>query len=100
MVTNVKSALARLDEKEEAALTRALRDGESDAIERLALGTLRIAVDEAIRTRGLGLRQGDLVRLGVSALVGAMRTYDPTGTERFSEHVRARIRRVLRESVS
>jgi DNA-directed RNA polymerase sigma subunit (sigma70/sigma32) len=89
-----------LDEHDEDALIRGARGGDSQALEELVLGNLRIAVDEAIRIRGLGLPQRHLVRLGVAALLEAVSSYDPMVHGRFSEHVRSRVRDALQGSVS
>jgi DNA-directed RNA polymerase sigma subunit (sigma70/sigma32) len=89
-----------LDEHDEEALVRQAREGALQAVEELVLGNLRIAVDEAIRIRGLGFPQRRLVRLGVAALLEAVNSYDPMMHGRFSEHVRWRVRAALRESVS
>ncbi len=89
-----------LDEAHQDRLLRGARAGESDAIGELVLANLRIAVDEAIRARGLGLPQRKLVRLAAEAMLDAVQSYDPAIHDGFSEHVRGRIRDVLRKSVS
>jgi DNA-directed RNA polymerase sigma subunit (sigma70/sigma32) len=94
------SAHPVLDEDHEDQLLRGAREGALEAIDELVLANLRIAVDEAIRARGLGLPQRKLVRLAAEAMLEAARTYDPTAHGRFSEHVRQRVRDALRESVS
>jgi RNA polymerase sigma-32 factor len=88
-----------LADEVERGLVQRMRDGDVGAAEELVLGHLRIAIDEAIRTRGLGLPQRDLVRLGVRALVEAARSYDPDEHGRFSHHARSQVRRVLRRSL-
>jgi DNA-directed RNA polymerase sigma subunit (sigma70/sigma32) len=61
---------------------------------------LRVAIDEAIRTRGLGLPQRKLVSTGVRALLDAIRSYDAAVDGPFSTHVRARVRRALKASIA
>ena len=94
------SAQPVLDERTEDELIRSAREGDREALEQLAAGNLRIVIDEAIRTRGLGLSQRSLVRLGVSALIDAARYYDPQIHGRFSSHVRSRVRSAFQESIS
>ena len=89
-----------LDEFGEAQLARRVQNGDREALERLVFGNLRIAVDEAIRNRGLGSPQRDLVRNGVRVLMDAARIYDPTEHGRFSQFVRLRVRSALSENVS
>jgi DNA-directed RNA polymerase sigma subunit (sigma70/sigma32) len=60
---------------------------------------LRIAIDEAIRTRGLGLPQRELVPTGVRTLLDAIRSYDPIVHGPFSSHVRAQVRRAMKASL-
>jgi DNA-directed RNA polymerase sigma subunit (sigma70/sigma32) len=89
-----------LDNANEDALIRRAGEGDAVALEQLVLGNLRIAIDEAIRTRGLGRPQRELVREGVSILVESARSYDPILHGRFSSHVRTRVRRAIRERTS
>lgn len=89
-----------LDQAHEDVLIRGAAEGDAGALEQLVLRNLRIAIDEAIRTRGLGLPQRQLVRMGVSTLVEAARSYDPLAHGRFSEHARRRVRSAMRESIS
>lgn len=88
-----------LDDAIEDALIRRAGEGDLGALEQLVLRNLRIAIDEAIRTRGLGLPQRKLVRTGVNTLVEAARSYDPIAHGRFSEHARTQVRSAMRESV-
>lgn len=99
-LVRMASAQPVLDEAEEQDLARSAKRGNQEALQRLVLGNLRIAVDEAIRTRGLGLSQDKLVRTGVGALLEAVSSYDPEAHGRFSDHVRSRVRLVMRESIS
>lgn len=94
------SAQPVLDQVHQNRLLLAARAGESDAIGELVLANLRIAVDEAIRARGLGLPQRKLVRLAAEAMLEAVQSYDPLIHDGFSDHVRVRVREVLRKSVS
>jgi DNA-directed RNA polymerase sigma subunit (sigma70/sigma32) len=94
------SAQPVLDERSEDELILSAREGSRDALEQLAMRNLRIAIDEAIRTRGLGLPQHELVRVGVSALVDAARYYDPQVDGRFSSHVRSRVRAAFHKTIS
>ena len=94
------SAQPVLDEPTEDELIRSAREGSREALEQLAVQNLRIVIDEAIRTRGLGLPQGKLVRMGVSALIEAARYYDPQMHGRFSSHLRSQVRAAFRKSIS
>lgn len=94
------SAQPVLDERTEDELIRLAREGSREALEQLAMQNLRIVIDEAIRTRGLGLSQRKLVRVGVNALIEAVRYYDPQVDGRFSSHLRARVRSAFRETIS
>lgn len=88
-----------LAEEDEAGLIRRMREGDPGAIEELVRGTLRIAIDEAIRTRGLGLSQRELVRMGVRTLVQAAQEYDPAEHGSFSHHARSSVRNAMIRSV-
>jgi DNA-directed RNA polymerase sigma subunit (sigma70/sigma32) len=88
--------LAADDEKR---LVERIRGGDAPAVEELVLGNLRIAIDEAIRTRGLGMPQRELVRAGVRALVEAARSYDPAEDGPFANHARLNVRQVMIRSI-
>jgi DNA-directed RNA polymerase sigma subunit (sigma70/sigma32) len=94
------SAQPLLDEATEDELTGRARAGDRGALEQLAMGNLRVVIDEAIRARGLGMHQDKLVRLGVTSLMDAARRYDPSSSERFSSYVRSRVRAAFREAIS
>jgi len=96
----VASAQPILDEGDEHTLIERARLGDSEAREQLVMVNLRIAIDEAIRTRGWGLPQRTLVPLGVSTLLDAIRSYDPSGDGDFSGYVRGRVRMALRRGAS
>lgn len=96
----VASAQPVLDEHDEDTLIQSARAGDVEAREKLVMGNLRIAIDEAIRTRGLGLPQRKLVAMGVSTLFEAIRSYDPAAHGPFSSYVRARVRLAMRASIS
>ena len=89
-----------LDEEHELALIRRFRQGDTEALERLLMSNLRVAVDEAIRNRGLGRSQGMLVRRGITVLIEAARTYDPDLHGPFSGYAGQRVRSTLSEDVS
>ena len=89
-----------LDEASEDELIDRAKSGDRSALEQLAMGNLRIVIDEAIRSRGLGTPQDRLVRVGVKALVEAVRTYDPERDDRFSRHLRLRVRSAFQEATS
>ena len=88
-----------LGEEDEAGLVRRIHQGDAGAVEELVRGNLRIAIDEAIRTRGLGRPQRDLVRVGVRMLVEAAQCYDPHEHGPFVNHARARVRNAMIQSV-
>jgi DNA-directed RNA polymerase sigma subunit (sigma70/sigma32) len=93
------SAQPVLDDRTEDELIELAREGDRQALEQLAMRNLRIVIDEAIRTRGLGASQGKLVRLGVGALVDAARYYDPTVHGRFSSHLRTTVRGAFQKTI-
>jgi DNA-directed RNA polymerase sigma subunit (sigma70/sigma32) len=96
----VASAQPVLDAIDEDSLVQRVQIGDMEAREQLVMLNLRIAIDEAIRTRGLGLPQRTLVPTGVRALLDAIRSYDPSVDGPFSSHVRARVRRAMKASIS
>ena len=96
----VASAQPVLDEDDEDSLVKRAQCGDTEAREQLVMRNLRIAIDEAIRTRGLGLPQRKLVSTGVRTLLDAIRFYDPTVDGPFSAHVRSQVRRALKASLS
>jgi DNA-directed RNA polymerase sigma subunit (sigma70/sigma32) len=93
------SAQPVLDEAAEDELIRLAREGDRRALEQLAVGNLRVVIDEAIRARGLGRSQRSLVRAGVGALLDAVRYYDPAVHGRFSAHLRTEVRSALTRSI-
>jgi len=95
----VASAQPVLDESGEDALIQRANAGDRRVLEQLAMSNVRIVIDEAIRTRGLGVSQEKLVRAGVRALLDAVRYYDPSAQGRFSTHVRSRVRSAVREAI-
>lgn len=94
------SAHPVLDERSEDELIRLAREGHRDALEQLVLRNLRIVIDEAIRTRGPGMSQTKLVRVGVNALLEAAGHYDPRVHGRFSAHLRTRVRDAFSKTTS
>lgn len=94
------SAAPLLDAEREAALGVRAGAGDTRALEALVLGNLRIAVDEAIRNRGLGVAQHELVRQGVRTLIAAARVYRPERHGRFSNYAARRIRSALSEGAA
>jgi DNA-directed RNA polymerase sigma subunit (sigma70/sigma32) len=94
------SAQPVLDERAEDELIRLAHEGDRGALEELVMANLRIVIDEAIRTRGSGVSQRRLVRVGVRALVEAARYYDHHSHGRFSSHLRARVRAAFRDAGS
>lgn len=77
--------------------TGASRD---EMLYRLVRFHLRIAVDEAIRNRGLGLRQDHLVRVGVEALVKAAPEYDPVRHGTFADFARQQVRGAIGQALT
>jgi DNA-directed RNA polymerase sigma subunit (sigma70/sigma32) len=96
----VASAQPVLDAEDEDSLVTRAQCGDAEAREQLVMRNLRIAIDEAIRTRGLGQPQRKLVPMGVRTLLDAIRSYDPTVHGPFSRHVRTRVRLALKASIS
>ena len=94
----VSSASAEpvIDHVSESRLAELFTAGHSDALDRLVRSNLRIAIDEAIRNRGLGERQEWLVRRAAQALVESAGTYDPQQHGRFSHYARRAVRRAIR----
>jgi DNA-directed RNA polymerase sigma subunit (sigma70/sigma32) len=99
-LVEVASAQPLMDEKDEDALVSRAQDGDSTAREELVMRNLRVAIDEAIRTRGLGQPQRKLVPAGVRTLLDAIGSYDPMVHGSFSSHVRTRVRRAMKASIS
>lgn len=99
-LVSMASAQPFLGEEDELDLIVRIRSGDSDAMQELVRMTLRIAIDEAIRTRGLGMPQRELVRLGVRALVEAAETFDPATHVRFADHARSSVREAMVKSIS
>jgi RNA polymerase nonessential primary-like sigma factor len=99
-LVEVASAQPLLDEQDEDTLATRARQGDAEAREELVMRNLRIAIDEAIRTRGLGQPQRKLVPTGVRTLLDAIRSYDPLVHGAFSSHVRERVRRAMKASLS
>lgn len=93
------SAQPVLDEGDEDDLIESARTGDQRSIEELAMRSLRVVIDEAIRTRGLGMSQQQLVRVGVRALLDAARYYDPAAHGRFSSHLREQVRQAIQETI-
>ena len=98
-LVSMASAQPLLAEEEAAGLFRRIRAGDADATEELVLVHLRIAIDEAIRTRGLGCSQRELVRTGVRTLVEAAQLYDPIQHGPFARHARSSVRAAMVRSV-
>jgi len=96
----VASAQPVLEAEDEDSLVKRAQFGDADASEQLVMRNLRIAIDEAIRTRGLGLPQRELVPTGVRTLLAAIRSYDPLEDGAFSSHLRAQVRRAMKASLS
>jgi DNA-directed RNA polymerase sigma subunit (sigma70/sigma32) len=99
-LVEVASAQPLMDEHDEDTLVDRARQGDSEAREELVMRNLRVAIDEAIRTRGLGQPQRKLVPTGVRTLLDAIGSYDPLVDGPFSSHVRARVRRAMKASLS
>jgi DNA-directed RNA polymerase sigma subunit (sigma70/sigma32) len=70
-------------------------DSDTGARAELARAHLRLAVDEAIRNRGLGISQERLVREAATAVIEASNEYDPGRDGSFRRYARTRIRRAL-----
>jgi DNA-directed RNA polymerase sigma subunit (sigma70/sigma32) len=96
----VASAQPLLDAEDEDGLVKRAQFGDADAREQLVMRNLRVAIDEAIRTRGLGLPQRQLVPTGVRTLLDAIRTYDPLEDGTFSSYVRVQVRRAMKASLA
>lgn len=89
------SAHPLLQPEEEERLTSRLSSGDAGAARELVKRNLRIAVDEAILHRALGVPQAKLIRMGVAALGQASKSYEPEVHGGFSEHAR----RVVRSAI-
>lgn len=99
-LVSMASSQPVLGERDEQDLILRIQAGDAVAVQELVRMSLRIAIDEAIRTRGLGLPQRELVRLGVRALVDAAQSYDPTTHGRFADHARASVRHMMVKSIA
>jgi len=99
-LVSMASSQPLLSDQEEEGLILRIQAGDADAVEDLVRACLRIAIDEAIRSRGLGLPQRELVRIGVRSLVDAAQAYEPGLHGRFADHARASVRETLIRSVN
>jgi DNA-directed RNA polymerase sigma subunit (sigma70/sigma32) len=70
-------------------------DSDVRARSALARSQLRMAVDEAIRNRGLGTSQERLVRVAATAVIEAANEYDPARDGGFRRYALLRVRRAL-----
>jgi len=93
------SASRILDISEEETLER-VSPRREDARDSLVRAHLRVAVDEAIRARGLGTRQDRLVRTAARALVEAAPLYDPSTEGRFRDYARRIVRRAIERALA
>ena len=84
-----------LDASQQARLAARLKGGQQDALSELIEAHLRVAVDEAIRNRGLGLPQDVLVREAARALVACAPVYDPDRHGSFARYARRKIRAAI-----
>jgi len=98
-LVSVASDQPPLDIGTERLLIDRARDGDPGALEELVMRSLRIAVDEAIKARGLGQSQRELVRTGVRTLMDTARRYDPDVHGVFSQHARRHVRLAMRERI-
>jgi DNA-directed RNA polymerase sigma subunit (sigma70/sigma32) len=98
-LVSMASAQPVLAADAEARLIHRIQGGDAPAVEELVRGNLRIAIDEAIRVRGLGMPQRELVRAGIRALVEAAQSYDPAEHGPFSSHARLNVRQVMIRSI-
>jgi DNA-directed RNA polymerase sigma subunit (sigma70/sigma32) len=87
-----------IDHSYEARLAELLVEGHCEVRQTLVRCNLRVAIDEAIRHRGLGESQARMVRRGVRALVEAAETYRPAAHGPFSDYVRSAVRSAIRGS--
>jgi RNA polymerase primary sigma factor len=94
------SAQPVLDELAEDELILRAREGDRQALEQLAVANLRVVIDEAIRARGLGRPQHELVRVGIAALLQAVRFYEPALHGRFSAHLLAQVRQAVGRTIA
>ena len=98
-LVSMASAQPLLAEEDVAGLVLRIRAGDAAAIEELVVANLRIAIDEAIRTRGLGRSQRELVRTGVRTLVEAAQVYDPIEHGSFMRHAQSSVHAAMLKSV-
>jgi len=89
-----------LDEQEEAALVDRCASGQDAALDDLVRAHLRVAVDEAIRNRGLGARQDRLARVAARALVEAAPRYQPDRDGPFSRWARRTGREAIKAALA
>ncbi len=93
------SSTRKLDEREEAVLADRCATGQDAALDALVRAHLRVAVDEAIRNRGLGARQDRLARAAARALVEAAPGYDPERHGSFSAWARCIVRDAIKRAM-
>ena len=94
------SAVPVPDASLQERLAARLRGGQPEALSELVEMHLRVAVDEAIRNRGLGLPQNVLVREAARALVACAPEYDPERDGSFARYARGEIRAALHRALS
>lgn len=76
----------------ELRVSRAIQNGEEEALERLVQANLRFVISFAKRFTGRGVPLEDLVQEGNVGLMKAARTFDPERGNRFLTHARYWVR--------
>ena len=84
-----------LEPEREEHLVAQLRSGDPSAAETLVRQNLRMAIDEAILNRALGMPQTTLIRVGIDALKDATATYVSGHDITFREHARRVVRSAM-----
>jgi DNA-directed RNA polymerase sigma subunit (sigma70/sigma32) len=88
-----------LDPEEELRLVERLDGGDGEALGDLVRPLVRVVIDEAIRHRGFGCPQAELIRHGMDALVAAARVYSPARDGALRKHVQEAVRAAMRETL-
>lgn len=93
------SVLPDLEPEEETRLAARLAEGDPEAVAALIRWNLRMIIDEAIRNRGLGRRQSDLMKAGVEELSRSARRYSPPRHGSFARYARRAVREAMRQTL-
>lgn len=93
-----KSAL--LSETEEQDLAKQIREGDREARNRMIYSNMRLVIPIALRYRGLGLSDTDLIGEGNCGLIRAVDAYLPGKGARFATYATYHIKLAVRSAIT